>query len=309
MSLPLLIGILASSIFFTEPQSRDAFYQWQTDLLNTVYANDLIHFGLVVFLVSLTSHQLNNLVNRHDFYNKATFLPGLIYSLTLVSFGQLQLSSDLLSHLFIVLSLMQIFKIRRQEEAKAIVFNSSFLLGVSVMISPLLFIVCLIPWIALIIFRPFVWREWVMGIIGFTIPVIYQFSIAYLFTGNFTLPLTSNDIQLEEIQMSGFDLTIYEISCQTYFLLFALYSFWRLLVINTTEVVRFKKQSQMLIHLCWTLGLGFILEWLLFNQYLLALAIPLSIIISISLLHSKNSTVVNSIVIIWFIISQAILFV
>jgi len=218
----------------------------------------------------------------------------------------MQLTTDLISHLFIVFALMQVFKLRRQEDAKAIIFKSGLLIGIAIVFSPMLLPLILIPWIGLIIFKPFIWREWILLIVGFAIPVFYQLGINYVVSDVIWVPLSLSDFKLE---FATIDMDIYQLSSRIYLLLIILYSIWKVMIVNSGEVVRFKKQSRLLFHLCWVLAIPAAFEWLLFSQYGYALAIPLSIIIAIALLHGKNSTVVNSLVVMWFIINETLLFI
>ncbi len=305
-SLPLLIALISSSVFFKETHEYQAFYQWQTELLHKLYSHDWLHFLLLLVLVSVTAHQFNRLFNEHSFFAKGTLIPGLIYPLCLISFEQMQLTTDLISHLFIVFALMQVFKLRRQEDAKAIIFKSGLLIGIAIVFSPMLLPLILIPWIGLIIFKPFIWREWILLIVGFAIPVFYQLGINYVVSDVIWVPLSLSDFKLE---FATIDMDIYQLSSRIYLLLIILYSIWKVMIVNSGEVVRFKKQSRLLFHLCWVLAIPAAFEWLLFSQYGYALAIPLSIIIAIALLHGKNSTVVNSLVVMWFIINETLLFI
>lgn len=266
---------------------------------------DWFHYLLLVTLISITAHQLNTTFNRNGFFNKATFLPGLIYVLCLSSIDQVQFSFDLVSHLFIVFALGYMFRVRRQEDARAFMFKSGLFAGIAISLSPLLAPLFLLPWVGLILFRAFVWREWVLVLFGLLVPLIYHPSFYYLLTDHWVVATTTTEI---ELQVNDLEMNIYELSSLVFLTLIALYASWKVLVVSSTEVVRFKKQSRYIFIIAFALGISMIIEWLLMSQLLYAFSIPMALIFAIAFLNSKNSLVVNSIVLIWFIINTTLLF-
>ena len=299
-SLPLLVSLFAITVFVVEPNTISYPTEWQNLLMTTVHSEVRLNYLLTIFVASITAHQLNNVYNQNSFYSKASFLPGFIYISVLVALNCLHFSPTLLAHLFFVWGLGQMLKLRRQEQAKSIIFKASLLYGLAFIFSPLQIGLVTLPWIALGIFRPFVWREWVMVLVGVTIPFLYYFVILYLFEGDLVfLADPSYGAQL----FTGLHL----ISWLNY-IIFGLIvggSLLKYLRVSRTEVNRFKLQSQVLFHFLWIAVFAYFLGWYLYDLTLLSLAIPLSIIIGTQMLHNKNLKVVNGIVIIWLIISVA----
>ena len=191
-----------------------------------------------------------------------------------------------------------ILHLRRQEPAKALIFKAGLSLGVAVLFSPTLTPILLGPWIALAIFRPFVWREWLMLLLGFVLPHLYHAAIYFLATGKYMVELTGLTLGDSELNLSAI-----ELSNWIFFGLLVLYSIWKLLVIRTTSVVRYKKQTLLLFHMTWLLSISLIIEWFMNGHLLLAVLIPLSIFISIQFLNARKMSVVNIVLLIWFIIS------
>ena len=304
-SLPLFVGLISASIFFTEPYEYVAFFQWETDILNLVFEMDWFHYLLVVVLTSLTAHQLNTVFNKNGFFNKATFLPGLIYVLGLSSINQMQFSFDMVAHLFLVFALGQMFSVRRQEDARALMFKSGLFAGIAISLSPLLAPFLLMPWVGLVLFRAFVWREWALVLIGLLLPLIYHISFYYLIMGQWAVTTSTQKIELE---VNNLEMNIYEVTSMIYLTLIALYCVWKLLVVSSTEVVRFKKQTRYLFLIALSIGIAMTADWLLNGQLLYAFSIPAAIVFSIAFLNSKNSMVVNIVVLIWFIINTTLLF-
>lgn len=257
-----------------------------------------------MLLVGLIAHQLNNLFNRHGFFGKNSFLPGFIYGISLCSFDQLHFSLDLVAHLFLIFALMYLLEVRRQEPAKALIFKAGLLIGVSMIISPFYVILVLVPWITLILFRPFVWREYFMMLLAIALPLIYYWAINFLATGEYLVQLNRVEFVAPEIVLGKFEL----ISWILYGCLI-LFSAWRVLVISSTEVVRYKKQTQLMFNLLWTTASMAALQWLFFESLITAILIPFAIMIGITFLNVRREAVVNITVVIWFIISGLNLFI
>jgi MFS family permease len=206
----------------------------------------------------------------------------------------------LIAHLFFVLALSQLLNIKRQEPAKAIIFWAGFFIGIGIVFAPIQAALILLPWLALIVFRPFVWREWFMVILGGLIPIIYLIAILYL---------TKGYVHFPEPVHTGFDvdknIQLYEILNFSIFGLIVLGSVFNYWKVNNQEVNRFKKLTLVLIHFIWLSLISFAIGWYFYDLFYLGFLIPLSIIIGTQMLHSRSQTLINGIVIIWLIISVA----
>ncbi|MEO9533957.1 MAG: hypothetical protein ABJG68_03095 [Crocinitomicaceae bacterium] len=299
-SFPLLVAIVVCPILFLEVQAIHYPFEWQNDLWSMIHEIKWLNFILAVFLISTNAHQINNAYNSTVLYSKDSFLPGLIYLISLVALSAYDFAPILVAHFFFILAMRQLFKIRRQEDAKAIVFKASLLFGIGFVFSPMQSVCFIIPALSLTVFRPFVWREWFMVVGGGFIAVIYYLSVIYLSTGQLSFFSTphygfQNAKQVDLITWVNW----------TIFGLIALGSIVKYFAIMRTEINRFKKQSQVLFHMTWVSFIGFVLGWYFYSEMYPVFILPLSIIVGTQLLHSRNSKVVNAIVIIWLIISVA----
>lgn len=299
-SLPLLIAALSLPQLFSDLENYNYLFSWQIELWSSINTYPFLNYALSVIFVSISAHQLNNVFNQNTFYSKNSFTPGLIYVLSLLTFEALVFTPMLIGHLFIILTLRHIFKLRRQEEAKAIIFWSGFFIGIAFLFTPMQATLVLLPWIALSIFRPFVWREWIMVILGAAVPLIYYVSFSYM---------SSERLAVEVPEQTGFITTgntqLYSLLNYVFFGIILIGSFYNYLMIARTEINRFKKQSQVLAHMTWLSGLSFFAGWYFYDFFYLGFLIPIAIFIGTQLLHSRNNIVVNGIVIIWLIISLA----
>ncbi|MEX1001433.1 MAG: hypothetical protein WDZ35_04895 [Crocinitomicaceae bacterium] len=298
-SLPLLIGLLALPIFFFPADQSYYFLKWQSDMEAQVIATPGLNYLFTVLLVSLNAHQLNNVYNRHTFYSKSSFLPGFIYVLLLFSFNELRFSPNLIAHLFLIFTLGQLLKLRRQEDAKAIIFWAAFFIGMAIAFSSFQTITLLLPWLALTVFKPFVWREWFMVLLGGAIPLAYYLSVLFMVKNGIDFKMA------EVVPRPKITLDLFKLSSYALTILIITGSLLKYIMILRTEVIRFKKQSFVLLHFCWLSVVIWGIGYFIFEQIYLSFTLPFAFFIATALLHSGKKYTVNLIVIIWLIISVA----
>lgn len=297
-SLPVLSALLYIILFFRVDTVLAVPFDWQADFFQSVQSIPLLHFVIMVLITSFNAHQINNLVNQQSFYQKDTFLPGLIYLIGLLSFGGIDFGPYLLAHSFLIIGLMQLFQLRRQDASKAIIFNASFFFGLATVFSPSLMVLLFLPWIGLAIFRPFVWREWFLAVPGILIPVVFHFAIHYVTTDSLTIQSTVAGTSADFP-----DMNLILLSLISWTGILVLISLVGIIGVARAEVVRVKKQIQLVYNLLWITVGSSVLSFFLFSQSDIVLIIPLSILMATHYLHAKNQMIVNIGVVAWFIIT------
>lgn len=299
-SFPILVALVILPIFFVTPEITHYPLTWQNSLWAMIHEIKWLNYLLAVFFISTNVHQLNNAYNSTVLYSKDSFLPGLMYLLCLVSLNAIHFAPFLVGHLFIILALRQLFKIRRQDDSKALVFKAALAFGIAFIFSPMQSICFLVPALALTVFRPFVWREWFMVLGGASIPIIYYFSLTYISSGELSFvekPFAATASFGQPHLVTWLTWVIFG--------LISVVSILKYFGIMRSEINRFKKQSQVLFHMTWVSLIGFIAGLSFYGEMYPAFILPLSIFIGTQLLHSRNTKVINAIVIIWLIISVA----
>lgn len=122
-------------------------------------------------LILTTAILFNRLINKNELFARHTFLPSLIYVVAIGAFPQLvQFHPVILGNFILVLALRRLFEVKRDFSAAKEVFDGAFLIALAALIYPPYTFLFLITWITLAVIRPFVWREWVLALLGFTIP-------------------------------------------------------------------------------------------------------------------------------------------
>jgi hypothetical protein len=137
-----------------------------------------LFFALVLTL--LQAFIFNKIVNHYNLVGKPTFLPALLFVTLSSLFPSFVLLSPTLVCNFLVLWMIEKFlSVYRRDEVRSVMFD----LGMMVAAGTLIYFpfIAMMPllWISLIIFRPFNWREWLAGIIGFL--TIFFFLAVYYY--------------------------------------------------------------------------------------------------------------------------------
>ncbi|WP_207533797.1 DUF6427 family protein [Desertivirga arenae] len=151
----------------------------------------------------------NRIVNNYNLLGKPSFLPGLMYvtvSSLLVPF--VVLSPALLCNFLMLWLFSKFLVIYRKEEARSVMYDSGMIIGLGTLIYfPFIGMIPML-WIALIIFRPFEWREWASGIIGFF--TIYFFLAAAYYLNDSFQQFAQLKVPLAAAFPSLFKLNIYD---------------------------------------------------------------------------------------------------
>ena len=264
--------------------------------------------SIVLFLLTAAAGtgnalMLNYAFNQSDFFGKNTYLPGIVYLTGLFAFDEFIFGSNLTAHFFIIVGLFQLLDLRRQDESKDLIFKASLAFGMAIFFKPLLIPLLLLPWLGLAVFRPFVWREYFVVIPGIILPSLFHLAIHYVASGNWFIIPEDLALQIVPREKNLFHYLSYTF-CASIFL----YSIWKYFVVNSTEVVRFKKLSRLIFYAIVISLLHFGLEFYLYQHNSLVVFIPIAFVASVSFLHTKTSLLLNILFICWFISSGLKLF-
>jgi hypothetical protein len=151
--------------------------------------------GLVVFIQALL---FNRIVNIYNVLGKSTLLPALIYVVASSVFTPfLFLSPPLVCNFFILFIVYRILSSQKNQNLISTMFDLGMLTAIGTIFYFPFIVMILILFIALIIFRPFNWREWVAVLIGYIV-IVFLLGVYYLWNdslGSFYAiwrPLVSN---------------------------------------------------------------------------------------------------------------------
>lgn len=135
---------------------------------------------LAAVLVYIQALWLNYQVNRNNLLSKPSFLPALMYVTASGLFPPfLVLSPPLICNFLVIWMLFKLFDLYKGDDAKSTAYDIGMIVAVGTFIYLPFIYLFLSIWIAMVIFRPFNWREWVAGIIGYA--TIFFFLAVYYY--------------------------------------------------------------------------------------------------------------------------------
>jgi Family of unknown function (DUF6427) len=149
---------------------------------------------------------LNYIVYQHQLLTKKSWLPALLTVVLGSSTGDLlQLTPPLLALLPMLLALHLLAGTYRMDTAFASVFNAGLLISIAGLIYLPAVLFLLFAFAALVLLRPFIWREWIILLFGFLLPWIYT---AAWFFWNDTLQVFFIQTVLEPVRHRDFFLKL-----------------------------------------------------------------------------------------------------
>lgn len=132
-----------------------------------------------VFGFLLTTSQvfhLNYIVQKHEVLYKNSYLPALFYLLFIALIPQfLTFHPVLIANSFLLFVLDKLFKIYKNPAAMSLAFDSCFLIGVATLFYLPAIAFFLLFAISILILKTFSWRDWLVGLIGLSLPFFFTF--------------------------------------------------------------------------------------------------------------------------------------
>lgn len=134
----------------------------------------LFQTAMAGLLITINAFMINLIYNTNEFLERNSYMSSLLY-VVLMSFYHSFYSLDglLIGHSCIILMLFQFFKLRQNEDGRRHIFNGALFAGVAASFHPPM--VAFFPVLMIMVWsiRPFIFRETMLGLIGFGIPLIY----------------------------------------------------------------------------------------------------------------------------------------
>jgi hypothetical protein len=134
----------------------------------------LLNVSITSLLIFIQGIWLNNIVNEFSILYKGSYLPSLCYVITASIFpGFLTLNACTLSIFFLLWIFIRLFRLYKSNNALYICFDSGMIIALASLFYFPSVLWLLIVFFALLLFRPFIWREWLAAICGFMVPYIF----------------------------------------------------------------------------------------------------------------------------------------
>lgn len=123
---------------------------------------------------------LNFIVNENEVLEKQNYLPALFYIVFMSNNeAMLTLHPLLFGNLFILLALHRLLSSYRQDKAFAQSFDAGFLISIATLFYFPFVVFLPLLGVALILMRPFNWREWLISFFGALLPYVFILSIYF----------------------------------------------------------------------------------------------------------------------------------
>ncbi len=147
------------------------------------YISIQLNIFLAAVIVLAQAIMLNTMVNHYNLLGKPSFLPALGYvTLTALFTPFMVLSQPLLCNFLLIWMLFKLLDFYKSDSGKAAAYDLGMIVAAGTLIYFPFIYLFLIIWVALIIFRPFNWREWVAGVFGYA--TIFFFLAVYDYLNN-----------------------------------------------------------------------------------------------------------------------------
>lgn len=266
------------------------FYNYFAQKISSKLAINVLNFifiGLGVLLVSLIS------VNQ-EIVDKQNYFPVFVYLLLcVVGVSPFQITSQIFTNVFVLFSIYRLLDTYRKDYVLKQIFEAAFWLSVSAFITissvisfPLFFII-------LLILRPFSWREWIIALIGFFMPIFIYECMAYLSDFNQGYLFDAIALYFKFMKVPSFSEYYLPVSIALFFLL--IISFFNSLLTGFGNTVKKQKTKSILLWFLFFSTFGFFSGGANSSNIILIYAFPLSFFIGDFLFNLKQIKITNTI--------------
>jgi hypothetical protein len=140
-----------------------------------------VRLTISLILIYLQAIHLQFILNRHEVLYKESWVPALMYIFLATLLPEFQWFHPMLFiNSFLLLALDRIFFLYKNDKPLPLDFDTGFIIGIASLFYLPLLIFILFFGAALILLRPFSWRDWATGIIGVFLPLFFAFCYYFL---------------------------------------------------------------------------------------------------------------------------------
>ncbi len=279
-----------SPIALEEDHYPNLFYNYFTQKISSQLGQTLLNYLFIaigVFLVNLIS--LNQ-----EIVDKQNYFPVFLYLLfCTVGVNPHQIAPQIFTNVFVLYSIYKLLDTYRQEEVLRDIFNAAFWLGVSAFITISTVISFPLFFIVLLILRPFHWREWVVALMGFFVPVFIYESMAYLSDFNQGYLFDAIDLYFQHFKAPYFSEYYLPLSLSLFLLL--IISIFYNLMNGFGNTVKKQKAKSILLWFIFFALFGFFSAGANSSNIILTYAFPLAFFIGDFLFNLKQIKITNTI--------------
>ena len=127
-----------------------------------------VNLAIALVAIIIQGLLVNHVVNIYSIIGKPTFLPALLFVTFSSLFPQFTIISPaLVCNFLLIWIIYRLLAVYQSHGVRFIMFDIGMMVAVGTLIYFPFIAILPIVWISLVIFRPFVWREWILGLVGF----------------------------------------------------------------------------------------------------------------------------------------------
>jgi hypothetical protein len=294
---PILIIFLGSAIanFFASQSLEqeyypNLFYNYFTHHIDGKIAVNLLNFcfiGLGLLVVNLIT--LNQ-----EIVDKQNYFPVFLYLLLCIAGASpFQITSQIFTNVIVLFAIYKLLDIYRKENVMKQIFEAGFWLSVSAFITISSIIFFPLFFIILLILRPFYWREWVIAILGFFVPLFMYECMAYLSDFNQWYLSDATALYFNSLRVPSF--SEYFIPLAICFFILLVISIFYNLMNGFGNTVKKQRSKSILLWFIFFSTFGFFSGGANSSSILLTYAFPLSFFIGDFLFNVKQVKFTNTI--------------
>jgi hypothetical protein len=125
--------------------------------------------------------RLNVLMSKLKMFNQVSYLPGFTYIILTALFPYWDvISAGLVANSLVIWILVKLLRLYDQNQPKSLEFNIGLILGISILLYEPIAILIPVVLFALTIIRPFKLTEWLVLLMGVTLPFYFIFTYVFL---------------------------------------------------------------------------------------------------------------------------------
>ena len=246
--------------------------------------SNIILAGILIFIQALL---LNYLINHYNLLGKPTFLPALMFITVSGLFTPfLVLSPPLVCNFLLIWMLFKLFSFYKSHDAGSTAFDLGMIVAVGSLIYLPFIYLFLVIWIALVIFRPFNWREWVAGIIGYV--TIFFFLAVYYYLNNSLEQFYSLWLPLAAKFPDSIDINYYNYLVLIPVIVILVLCFFTIRQNFFRSYVQIRKSFQLLFVVFIIAGLSFYINAPFQLNHFLLCAVPAAVFLSYYFLYATR---------------------
>lgn len=286
--IAVVMGLISYSLHFRiVPTNTTPFY----NLVLKLYSGLPVYIYFITVMVLIMSQALhfNWILNKHEVLYKASWMPAAIYLLISTILPPFFWFHPLIfANSILLFALDKLFYLYKNEYPLGFEFDSAFLMALAALFYFPLIIFMVFYFISILILRPFSWRDWIVGILGFMLPFFFAF--VYYFWNNMLQTFyervfisgIKKQIELHSVFVQGYTFTIVLVAVVSVLAIIRL----RANFYKNVSRTRLNQQVILFYFVCAVLTILVSNEELLYRFCIIAL--PLTIFVAYFLLSGKR---------------------